>query len=192
MTTWLRVTSAMTSMACAILFVFCCVSSVLTGEWGGQGFPTLVGYRERGRGATYFSNLALLGTFVTGSIAVVKSDARMGRAAAGLFASSLLVPLVVVYIPHRIKTAPDREKEKIWRAKNDAKNKAWTVAYEAEKKAAEARKTPEMRAKEDEDRRRRLAELAAKSQEYEKENQKRVKFVEEEMRKYDAAQKRRP
>jgi hypothetical protein len=136
--------------------------------------------------------LALLGTFVTGSIAISKSDARMGRAAAGLFAASLLVPLVVVYIPHWIKTAPDREKEKIWRAKNDAKNKAWTVAYEAEKKATEARKTPEMRAKEDEDRRRRLAELAAKSQEYEKENQKRREFVEEEMRKYDAAQRRRP
>jgi hypothetical protein len=137
MWSWLRFSGLMTSMTCAILFVFCFVSCALAGGYSGANVGFARYYYDRGQGATNFSNLALLGTFVTGSIAISKSDARMGRAAAGLFAASLLVPLVVVYIPHRIASRK-------LKAKREAKKKAlreemeMRAKREAEEKARAA------------------------------------------------------
>ena len=132
MWSWLRFSGLMTSMTCAILVVFCCVSCTLAGGFSGANVGFARYYHERGQGATYFSNLALLGTFVTGSIAISRSDARMGRAAAGLFASSLLVPLLVVYIPYRIAV---RAGERKMKAEREALEKALRE------------ETPEIRAK---------------------------------------------
>lgn len=85
----------MLSLLCAICSAFCCSWCVLTGVANpAPNGPT--SYFKRGRFAIGFTNVALLGAFATGSIAIFRSDVRMAYASAGLLASSLLVPWLIV------------------------------------------------------------------------------------------------
>ena len=131
---WLKIASGMTSLACAILIAFCCVSCALAGGFN-QPFGAARYYHDRGEGATTFSNVALVGTFVAGAFAIVKSDARMGRAAAGLFASSLIVPLVVAYIPARIRSIPHERKYLQDQQDQEKELEAKEKAFQAKEKA---------------------------------------------------------
>lgn len=91
-----RIAYRMTVLLLSICFASCVKSlltaSLLTGSNVGFGMI----YYKRGRLASKLSEYALWGAFATGSFAIVRSSPRMAFASAGLVASSVLVPWLIV------------------------------------------------------------------------------------------------
>ena len=142
MKSWLKIASLMV----ASTFVFCLVSGVLAGyRYRGSAMDNpwqQQAYYPRGRATKIFSDLALVGAFATGAIAVFRSDARMATASAGLFASSLLVPLVVAFVPYQIQRILHERRGKALTRQMIAAREAEQAAREAALKAETPKPAP--------------------------------------------------
>jgi len=142
MKSWLKIASLMV----ASTFVFCLVSGVLAGyRYRGSAMDNpwqQQAYYPRGRATKIFSDLALVGAFATGAIAVFRSDARMATASAGLFASSLLVPLVVAFVPYQIQRILRERRGKALTRQMIAAREAEQAAREAALKAETPKPAP--------------------------------------------------